>query len=173
VFFRETLENNYGLQGLEQKYSDTWNSLRQGPTQDIAEYNMEFQQTLTDLAGSVTDEHVKIEKYRSGLQHDLRKLCRTSPTGARWAHLTDLIQYATLQWPVIQERVSGRKKQSFGETSKVAGKRKSSGGGAGGSGRSSSKARLGASGTPLTEEQKKRDFELKLCHLSVTSLVIR
>jgi hypothetical protein len=23
---------------------------------------------------------------------------------------------------------------------------------------------LGASGTPLTEEQKKRDFELKLCH---------
>jgi hypothetical protein len=164
VFFRETLENNYGLQDLEQKYLDTWNSLRQGPTQDIAEYNVEFQQALTDLAGSVTDEQVKIEKYRSGLQHDLRELCRTSPNGARWAHLTDLIQYATLQWPVIQERVSRRKKHSSGETSKVAGKRKSSGGGAGGSGRSSSKARLGASGTPLTEEQKKRDFELKLCH---------
>jgi hypothetical protein len=125
---------------------------------------VEFQQALTDLAGSVTDEQVKIEKYQSGLQHDLRELCRTSPTGARWAHLTDLIQYATLQWPFIQERVSKRKKQSSGETSKVAGKRKSSGGGAGGSGRSSSKARLGASGTPFTEEQKKRDFELKLCH---------
>jgi hypothetical protein len=149
---------------LEQKYWETWNSLRQGPTQDIAEYNVEFQQALTDLAGFVTDEHVKIEKYRSGLQHDLRELCRTSPTGARWAHLTDLIQYATLQWLVIQERVSRRKKQSFGEISKDAEKRKSSSGGAGGSGRSSSKARLGASGTPLTEEQKKRDFELKLCH---------
>jgi hypothetical protein len=37
---------------LEQKYWDTWNSLRQGPTQDIAEYNVEFQQALTDLAGS-------------------------------------------------------------------------------------------------------------------------
>jgi hypothetical protein len=107
---------------------------------------------------------VKIEKYRSGLQHDLRELCRTSPTGARWANLTDLIQYATLQWPVIQERVSKRKKQSSSETSKVAEKRKALGGGASGSGRSSSKARLGASGTPLTEEQKKRDFELKLCH---------
>jgi hypothetical protein len=107
---------------------------------------------------------VKIEKYRGGLQHDLRELCRTSPTSARWAHLTDLVQYATLQWPVILERVSRRKKQSSGETSKVAGKRKASGGGASGSGRSSSKARLGASGTPLTEEQKKRDFELKLCH---------
>jgi hypothetical protein len=35
---------------------------------------------------------------------------------------------------------------------------------ASGSGRSSSKARLGASGTPLTEEQKKRDFNLKICH---------
>jgi hypothetical protein len=112
------------------------------------------------LVGSVTDEQVKIEKYRSGLQHDLRELCRTSPLGARWANLTDPIQYATLQWPIIQERVSRRKKQSSGETTKVAGKRKASGG----SGRASSKARLGASGTPLTEEQKKKDFELKLCH---------
>jgi hypothetical protein len=162
-FFRDTLENNYGLQDLEQKYWDTWNALKQG-TQDIGEYNIEFQQALTNLAGSVTDEQVKIEKYRSGLQHDLRELCRTSPMGARWANLTDLIQYATLQWPVIQERVSRRKKQSSGETSKVAGKRKASGGGASGSGRSSSKARLSASGTPLTEEQKKRDFKLKLCH---------
>jgi hypothetical protein len=84
--------------------------------------------------------------------------------GARWANLTDLVQYATLQWPVIQERIFRRKKQSSGETSKVAGKRKASGGGAGGSGRSSSKARLGASGTSLSDEQKKRDFELKLCH---------
>jgi hypothetical protein len=75
-----------------------------------------------------------------------------------------LIQYATLQWPVVQDRVSRRKKQSTGETNKVAGKRKASGGGAGGSGRFSSNARLGACGTPLTDEQKKRDFELKLCH---------
>jgi hypothetical protein len=107
---------------------------------------------------------VKIEKYRSGLQHDLCELCRTSPTGARWANLTDLVQYATLHWSVIQERVFRRMKQSSGETIKVVGKRKASGGGAGGSGSSSSKARLGASGTPFTEEQKKRDFELKLCH---------
>jgi hypothetical protein len=108
---------------------------------------------------------VKIKKYRVGLHHDLREMCRTSPTGAQWAHLADLIQYATLQWPVVQERVSKRKKQSTGETgSKVAGKRKALGDGAGGSGRSSSKARLGASGTPLNDEQKKRDFELKLCH---------
>jgi hypothetical protein len=60
--------------------------------------------------------------------------------------------------------MSRRKKQSSGETSKVAGKRKASGGVAGGSGRTSSKARLDANGTPLTEEQKKKDFELKLCH---------
>jgi hypothetical protein len=110
-FFRDTPENNYGLQDLEQKYWDTWNALKQG-TQDIVEYNIEFQQALTDLAGSVTDEQEKIEKYRSGLQHDLRELCRTSQLGARWANLTDLIQYATLQWPIIQKRVSRRKKQS-------------------------------------------------------------
>jgi hypothetical protein len=32
-FFRDTLDNNYGLQDLEQKYWDTWNALKQG-TQD-------------------------------------------------------------------------------------------------------------------------------------------
>jgi hypothetical protein len=126
---------------------------------------VEFQQALTDLAGSNTDEQVKIKKYWGGLQHDLRAVCRTSLTGARWANRTDLIQYATLPWPVVQKNDSRKKKQSTGETSKVAGKRSSSGGGASGFEQSSSKARLGASGTPLSEKQKKRHFELKLCHL--------
>jgi hypothetical protein len=116
-FFRVTLESNYGLQDLKQKYWDTWNALKQG-TQDIVKYNIEFQQALTDLSGSVTDEQVKIDKYCSGLQHNPRQLCRTSPTGARWANLADLIQYATLQWPVVQESISRRKQQSFGETSR-------------------------------------------------------
>jgi hypothetical protein len=57
-FFQETLKNNNGLQDLEQKHWDTWNALKQGPSQDIGEYNIEFQQALTDLAGSVTDEQV-------------------------------------------------------------------------------------------------------------------
>jgi hypothetical protein len=77
LFFRQTLEANYGLQDLDQKNWDTWNSLRMGPNQGITEYNAEFQQALADLAGHVTDEQVKLEKYRAGLQHDLRELCRT------------------------------------------------------------------------------------------------
>jgi hypothetical protein len=68
--------------------------------------------------------------------------CR-QPAGTRWARVADIIQYATLQWPAVQERIAKRKKSS-GEATKVARKRKSSGG-AGGSGRSSSKARLSAS----------------------------
>jgi hypothetical protein len=115
VFFRQTLERNYGLHDQEQKHWDTWNSFGQGSARDIAEYNVEFQQALTDLAGSITDEQVKIEKYRGGLQYDLRELYRTSPTGACWVNLTDIVQYATLQWPVVQERVSKKKKQSAGE----------------------------------------------------------
>jgi hypothetical protein len=105
-FFRQTLEANYGLQDLDQKYWDTWNSLRMGPSQSVTEYNVDFQQALTDLAGHVINEQVKIENYRAGLQHDLRQLCRASPTGARWARLQDLMQYATLQWPVVQERIA-------------------------------------------------------------------
>jgi hypothetical protein len=100
-FFRQTMERNYALRDLEQKNCDTWEHLRQGPSQDVNEYDVSFQQAHTDLAASITDEHVKIEKYRSGLQFDLRQLCRTSPAGTRWARLADIIQYATLQWPVI------------------------------------------------------------------------
>jgi hypothetical protein len=117
VWFRQTMEASYGLQDLEQKHWDTWNSLKQGPSQSVAEYNVEFQQALTALAGSVTDEQIKIEKYRNGLQYDLRELCRTSPAGARWANMQDIVQYATLQWPVVQERISRKKKQLSGETS--------------------------------------------------------
>ena len=116
-----------------------------------------------DLAASITDEQVKIEKYGSGLQFDLRQLCRTSPAGTRWAKLTDIIQYATLQWPVIQERIAKKKKSA--EATKVGGKRKASGGSGGsGSSRPSGKARLGASGR-LSDEQMKKDMDEKLCHI--------
>jgi hypothetical protein len=49
-FFRQTLETNNGLQDLDQKYWDTWNSLRMGTSQSVTEYNVDFQQALTDLA---------------------------------------------------------------------------------------------------------------------------
>jgi hypothetical protein len=150
-FFCQTLEANHDLQDLDQKYWDTWNSLRMGPSQSVTEYNIDFQQALTDLAGYVTDQQVKIAKYRAGLQHDLKQLCRASPTGARWARLQDLMQYATLQWPVVQERIAKSKKSSQKPT-KVGGKRKALGSaGAKGSGRSS-KPKLGASGK-ISDEQ--------------------
>jgi hypothetical protein len=108
----------------------------------------------------VTDKQIKIKKYRNGLQHDPREMCRTSPAGTRWARVADVIQYATLQWPAVQERIAKRKK-SPGEVNKVAGKRKSSGRG---SGRSASKARLSAS-AGLSNEQHKNDMAEKLCHI--------
>jgi hypothetical protein len=162
-FFRQTLEANYGPQDLDHRYWDTWNSLRMGPSQSVTSYNVNFQQALTNLVGHVTNEQVKIEKYRAGLQYDLKQLCRASPTGARWARLQDLRQYATLQWPVVQERIAKSKKSSQ-EPTKVAGKRKVSGSaGAKGSGRSS-KPKLGASGK-MSDEQYQKDMAEKLCHI--------
>jgi hypothetical protein len=117
---------------------------------------------LTDLAEHVNDEQVKIEKYRAGLQHDLRQLCRASPTGALWARLQDLMQCATLQWPVVQERIA-KSKKSFQEPTKVLEKCKALGSGAKGSGRSS-KPKLGAS-AKLSNEQYQKDMAEKLCHI--------
>jgi hypothetical protein len=72
------------------------------------------------------------------------------------------VQYASLRWPVVQERIAKRKKSPT-EPAKVGGKRKASGGGASGLGRSSSKPKLGASGG-LSDEQFKKDMAEKLCH---------
>jgi hypothetical protein len=122
-----------------------------GPSQSVTEYNVGFQQALTDPAEYVTDEQVKIEKNRAGLQHNLNQLCRASSTGARWARLQDLMQYATLQWPVVQERIVKSRKSSQ-EPTKVGGKCKASGSAeAKGSGRSS-KPKLGANGK-MSDEQ--------------------
>jgi hypothetical protein len=69
------------------------------------------------------------------------------------------MQFATLQWPMVQERIAKSKKSSQ-EPTKVGGKRKASGNaGAKGSGRSS-KPKLGASGKN-TDEQYQKDMAEK------------
>ena len=136
-WFRQTLEANYGLQDLEQKHWDTWNSLRMTSGMEFQEYVVQFQQALSDLADHVQDEQVKIEKFRGGLVSDLKEITRTSPMGTRWNTLGEVITYAGLQWPQVKERMSRRRIPAPAQ--KVAGKRKGSGGGG-----PSSRARLGA-----------------------------
>ena len=152
-FFRDTMTQGYGLRTPIQSYWDTWNSLKQGST-SVDEYNVAFEQAAINLAAEITDEPIKIEKYWGGLQTDLKELCRTSPAGTRWNALVDLMTYATLQWPVIEERLRKRPSQS---AKSVAGKRKTSGGGPA----RTSKARLSAA---LTEEQYAHNMANRLCH---------
>ena len=155
AFFRETMIRGYGLRTPIQSYWDTWNKLSQG-SKSVDEYNVEFNQAMVNLREEITDEAVKIEKYRSGLQADIREMCRTAPNGQRWATLNDIGEYATLMWPIVAERLAKRKSSQPAKS--VAGKRKASGGG--GSGRSS-KAKLSAA---LTDEQYANDMENRLCH---------
>lgn len=159
-FFRQTLEANYGLGDLQQKYWDTWNSLRMTSGMEFQEYVVQFQQALTDLADHVQDEQIKIEKFRSGLIHDLREITRTSPAGGRWPDLQTLITYAGLQWPQVKERM--RRKTPV-QAQKVAGKRRASGGGAGSSPRA--KPRLAATGDSSkdTKAEAKGSDKPKLC----------
>ena len=144
----------YGLRTPEQAYWDTWNKLSQG-TGSVDDYNVAFQQALTNLAAEITDEQVKVHKYLGGLQSELREMCRTSPAGTRWDTLNNLAQYATLMWPTVEARISKRKASAPSRS--VGGKRKASGGGSG----RSSKARLS---TVLTDEQYAHNMEHRLCH---------
>jgi hypothetical protein len=109
AFFRDTMLSGYGLKEESQTFWDTWHKLRQVPGEDISGYNSAFEQALTDLSREITDEQVKIEKYKSGLQVDLRELARVAPSGKRWTSLADLISYCTLQWPTIKARLEKKR----------------------------------------------------------------
>jgi len=154
AFFRETMIRGYGLRTPIQSYWDTWNKLSQG-SKSVDEYNIEFNQAMVNLRDEITDEAVKIERYRAGLQPDLREMCRTNPMGQRWATLNAIGEYATLQWPTIEARLAKRKTSQPAKS--VGGKRKASGGGSG----RSSKAKLSAA---LTDEQYANDMANRLCH---------
>ena len=65
------------------------------------------------------------------------------------------MRYATLQWPVVEERLAKRKANQPAKV--VGGKRKASGGSPG----KSSKAKLGVA---LTAEQREHNMKHRLCH---------
>ena len=164
-FFRETMEHGYGLRDETQSHWDTWNKLHQGPGQSIDEYNVAFEQALVDLNGQINDEAVKIEKYRGGLQVDLKEMCRVSPDGTRWQTLRALVTYATLQWPTIEARLARRRSEkresrpSGSSPSRVGGKRKIT---------SPQKSRGSAkrvSGLRLTDEEHAENLRTRVCHV--------
>jgi hypothetical protein len=160
AFFRDTMLSGYGPKEESQTFWDTWHKLRQVPGEDISEYNSAFEQALTDLSREITDEQVKIEKYKSGLQVDLRELARVSPSGKRWTSLTDLVSFRTLQWPTIRARLD--KKGGFAKqpAKKTAGKRKKSPGrrGNGNSGNNS-----GQNSGRMSDEERARHIREGLC----------
>lgn len=173
VFFRETLISGYGLKDETQSRWDAWHKLRQASGEDISVYNVAFEQARADLAEEIHDEQVLIEKYKSGLQTDIRELARVTPSGQRWMNLNDLITFCTLQWPTIQARldkkVGGNHKAP---SEKVGGKRKSmspnrsgrSKGSASGSGSGSGNGN--SSKFPkLSAEQKAKNIADKVCHI--------
>jgi hypothetical protein len=125
---------------------------------DIGEYNVAFTQCLTDLGDQIQGEQVYIEKYRLGLQSDMREMVCTSPQGTRWEIMQALIKYCSLQWPIVAARIAKRTKNPPAEN--VGGKRKASGGGRG----SSSKPKFGATGR-LSKEQKAHNVKNGLCHI--------
>jgi hypothetical protein len=130
-FFRETMISGYGLFDQTQVYWDNWNNLRMLANMDIGDYNLAFTQCHTDLGDQIQGEQVKIEKYRLGVQTDMREMVRTSPKGTRWETLQALIEYCSLQWPIVAAGIAKRTKNPHAE--KVGARCKASGGGSGSS----------------------------------------
>ena len=168
-FFREVMMAGYGLKDDVQSYWDTWDKLRQKPGEDISEYNVAFEQARADLTDEIHDEQVFIQKYKSGLQKDMKELARVSPSGKRWTSLKDLIEYCTLQWPTIQARLERTSSKSGNlnnraPSAKVGGKRKAMS--PSNSERPHKASSSGAGKFPrLSDEQKARNIKEGLCHI--------
>ena len=168
-FFREVMLSGYGLKDDVQGYWDTWNKLRQKPGEDISDYNVAFEQARTDLIDEIHDEQVFIEKYKSGLQKDIKELARVSPSGKRWTSLKDLIEYCTLQWPTIQARLDRTSSKSGNlnnraPSAKVGGKRKAMSPNR--SERPNKASSSGAVKLPrLSDEQKAKKIKDGVCHI--------
>lgn len=171
-FFREVMMSGYGLKDETQQYWDTWNKLRQKPGEDISEYNIAFETARTDLIEEVQGEQVLIEKYKSGLQKDIRELARVSPSGKRWTSLKDLVEYCTLQWPTIQARLDKSSGKALNPNNKspsvkVGGKRKAMSPNR--PDRSNQASSSGAKNSGkfrrLSDEQKAKNIRDNLCHI--------
>ena len=171
AFFRETMISGYGLKEEKQAFWDNWNNLKMKSGEDINDYTIAFTQAATDLSDEIQGEQVKIERYKLGLQSDMREAVRSDPLGKRWSSLADLISYCTLQWPVVKTRLDKRAGGSNKPTEKVGGKRKVTSpgrgrpnksahtGGASGSGSKS------ASAKQMDGAEKANDRRLGLCHI--------
>ena len=124
---------------------------------------------MTYLSKEVTDEPVKIEKYKSGLQPALRELARVSLDGTRWTSLSSLISYCTLQWPTIKARLERERKPGGHKVEKVAGKRKfrspSRGRGTSAGPHEGNSGASGHKNQRLSEEEKERRRRLDLCNI--------
>jgi hypothetical protein len=76
-FFCKTMIHGYGLSDQTYLYEDNWNNLRMLANMNIGDYNVAFTQCLTDLGDQIQEEQVMIEKYRLGLQSDMREMVCT------------------------------------------------------------------------------------------------
>jgi hypothetical protein len=130
-FFRETMISGYGLSDQTQVYWDNLNNLRMLANMDISDYNVAFTQCLTDLGDQIQGEQVKIEKYRLGLQSDLRKMVAHLPRELAGRLCRLLLSIVRSSGPLWLLGIAKRTKNPSAE--KVGGNRKASGGGGRGS----------------------------------------
>ena len=171
AFFRETMISGYGLKEEKQAFWDNWNNLKMKPGEDINDYTIAFTQAATDLSDEIHDEQVKIERYKLGLQSDMREAVRSDPLGKRWSSLADLISYCTLQWPVVKTRLDKKSGGANKPAEKVGGKRKLTSPGRGRpnksahSGGASGSGSKPASSKQMDEAEKANDRRLGLCHI--------
>lgn len=76
--------------------------LKQGSS-SVEEYVTNFEQVCAELGPECPNEPDKIQRFKAGLNSDIRFRCAATPFGKRWTNFQDFVRCCALNWEVMQQ----------------------------------------------------------------------
>ena len=76
--------------------------LKQG-SGSVEEYITSFEQICAELGPECPNEPDRIQRFKAGLNSDLRFRCAATPYGKRWENFQDFVRCCALNWQVMQQ----------------------------------------------------------------------
>lgn len=76
--------------------------LKQGSL-SVEEYAVGFEQACAELGAEAPHEADRIQRFKAGLNSDIKFRCAARPDGSRWTSFRDFVRCCSLNWQVMQQ----------------------------------------------------------------------
>ena len=67
------------------------------------EYAVGFEQACAELGAEAPHEADRIQRFKAGLNSDIKFRCAARPDGSRWTSFRDFVRCCSLNWQVMQQ----------------------------------------------------------------------